>query len=210
MAKTVVPFAWNPHERFASREVFVRAWLTGSTVWDGSGEGRVHEIRTPATFMDTEGQRLTVDRRDIVAMVVGGDDRYAAIDCPAPVATPTARGTSLTFATPEAAADTLKALGWTVEPPPPVTARWGVSAGGASALMTATAEVGREWPDAHAEPIGEPRFIASYFAIPFVSNPGWWVVDITATPVKIMNGPFSEQHLAQAEADDMNHEDSAR
>lgn len=209
MAKTVVPFAWNPHERFASREVFVRAWLTGSTVWDGSGEGRVHEIRTPATFMDTEGQRLTVDRRDIVAMVVGGDDRYAAIDCPAPVATPTARGTSLTFATPEAAADTLKALGWTVSPPAPVTARWEVSAGGASASMTATAEVGREWPDAHTDPFGADRFYVQTLQGDAVDDRGeHWVRDrLTGRQV---GTPFAARHLAQAVADDMNLEDSPR
>lgn len=77
------------------------------------------------------------------------------------------------------------------------------TAGGRTASMTIVA-------DAHVEPIGEPRFTVAHFGIPLIAAPAWWVVDAAASPPVIMNGPFPEQHLAQAEADDLNQEDSAR
>jgi hypothetical protein len=194
MAKTVMPYRQG-----ARGEVFVRMLATGSLHGRLARDapymidviGHVHDLR------DGPVMHGSVRECDVVAMVVD-DARYAWVDAP-PVMTPTARGTSATFETPEAAAQMLEGLGWRVEPPPAGRRAgvryWNPAAVGAHG----------EIADAHAEPIGEPR----YHAQPTTSRPSspflteWWVIDRHAFPARVA-GPFDHEHLAQAEADDLN------
>lgn len=108
MAKTVVPYRQG-----ARGEVFVRMFTDGC-ISGRLARGHPVMVDVEASIIDRgdgEIMRGRVRERDVVAMVVD-DDRYA-------FAEPTARGTKLTFETPEAAAQALEALGWTVRPPAP-------------------------------------------------------------------------------------------
>lgn len=179
-------------------EVFVRGRLTRE--WTGHAESGREWLG-----VDFGGEGHKVPLENIVAMVVedAPGDRYAfaadhagpltarvtSHERTQPIATPTARGTSLTFAKPEDAARYLEGMGWMVTP-----------------------------PDAHAEPIGEPRYYVR--AVPvFGGADQYEVLDrkVMEKPRHLRKfgdrraaGPFPTHHLAQAEADDLNLEDAAR
>lgn len=200
MAKRVERFSWpiGGDRLGAGTEVFVRAYLTGSTVWDG--ETRSHDIALNAPYAGDEPRRVSVPSRDIVAMVVD-DSRYAFEPYDH------ARGQGLKFPSPEHAAQHLAALGWTVTPPPVRhRSHLEVTAGGKTASLTITSESSSL--DAHVEPIGEPRFFVR--PVPrFAGRDEFEVLDRERPPHDGPTrwraaGPFLSRHLAQAEADDLN------
>lgn len=183
MAKTVIPYDGE-----AIAEVFVRMRTKGERRWKPGDSDFMVAVRAEGTFPGGTMLHGYVRSRDVVAMVVD-DARYAFIE-------PTARGTSATFETPEAAAQMLEGLGWRVEPPP-AGRRAGVRY-----WNPATVGAHGEIADAHVEPIGEPRFYV--IETPF----GWEVRENNTTALtNTVAGPFDHRHLAQAEADDLNNGD---
>lgn len=185
--RPVVPF--KGEDRMAvGRTVFVKASLMGQVRTD-SERGLCVEVLVK--FAGGLHETAYVPMGSIIAMVED-DDRYAFCDEPAdlppeaaPIVTPTARGFAVTFDSPAQAAKHLTALGWTVTP-----------------------------PDAHAEPIGEPRYYVRE-VLKFGGAAEFEVLDRTRGTLTFPDrwraaGPFPTRNLAQAEADDLNIQDQTK